>query len=421
MTVATAGVLAVGAVAGCGSSDSDTTSTAAPAATGTAAAATTAKLSGPSIKVYSVAPVESPLASDPEIFAGAKAAVRALNARGGIGGHEVELVTCDTKSDPNEEAGCARNAVKDGAIAVVGGLTPLNGQTFTDTLSAGSVANVADVAVSPAEFSQPINFPIDPAGLNYVGCGALGAKAAKTDSVTLVSLNLAVSKAVSGLIALGAKVAGTPVKGPITFPPSQADLSPIVQQVSNGDPGIVSLGMTAQGVGQFIDAANSQGKDWPMCTAAGTLSGKMLSAVGAQDMYGATGFPPLSDAGTNPQLKRFVDEMAAEKADGDDAADTSPQAYNEASLRAWLGVQVVADVAKGIKGDVTPKSFLAAINQATVDTGVVPPLNFATPQPVKGYERMFNPMVSLTKWNPDQKGFETIDGLDAFNALDALK
>jgi len=113
--------------------------------------------------------------------------------------------------------------------------------------------------------------------------------------------------------------------------------------------------------------------------------------------------------------------MEAEKADGDDAADTSPEGYNEASLRAWLGVQVVADVADGIKGAVTPKSFLEAINEATVDTGVVPPMDFAKPQPVKGYERMFNPMVELTKWNPDNASLESIEGLEAFNTLDALQ
>jgi ABC-type branched-subunit amino acid transport system substrate-binding protein len=415
VAVAAAGMIAVGAGAGCGSSDSDTTSSS--ASTGS----TTAKPSGPPLKIYSVAPVDSPLASEPEIFAGAKAAVRALNERGGIAGREVELVACNGKSDPNEEVACARNAVSDGAIAVVGALTPMNGQGFTDTLSDGGVANVADVAISPAEFSQPINFPIDAAGLVYVGCGALGAKASDTSNVTLLSLNLAVSKAVAGLMGQGAQVAGVPVKGPITFPPSQGDLSPIVQQVANSDPGIVALGLTPQVIGQFIDAANSQGRDWPMCAASGTMDGKLLSAVSAQNMYGATGFPPLSDAATNPQLKRFREEMEAEKAGGDDAADTSAEGYNEASLRAWLGVQVVADVANGIKGDVTPERFLEAISQATVDTGVVPPLDFAKPQRVKGYERMFNPMVELTKWNADSKSFESIGGLEAFNALDALR
>ncbi len=87
---------------------------------------TTADSAGPAptgdpIKVHVSAPVDSPTASYPNIKAAAEIYESYINDNGGIGGRPLEMTFCDSKADPNEAAACARKAVDDGAIAMVGG------------------------------------------------------------------------------------------------------------------------------------------------------------------------------------------------------------------------------------------------------------------------------------------------------------
>src|SRR4051794_35363601 len=63
-----------------------------------------------------------------------RAAIRALNARGGLAGHSVELDYCNDKGDPNLSAACARKMVSDGVIAMAGG-NNLNGPAITAILA----------------------------------------------------------------------------------------------------------------------------------------------------------------------------------------------------------------------------------------------------------------------------------------------
>ena len=55
---------------------------------------------------------ESPVLSLVDQVDAADAAVVAFNSRGGIGGHCMELTTCDTELDPNGEVECARQLVE---------------------------------------------------------------------------------------------------------------------------------------------------------------------------------------------------------------------------------------------------------------------------------------------------------------------
>src|SRR5262249_12117306 len=46
-----------------------------------------------------------------------------INARGGIAGHPLEVTVCDEQFDPAVAATCARQAVEDGDVSIVGSFT----------------------------------------------------------------------------------------------------------------------------------------------------------------------------------------------------------------------------------------------------------------------------------------------------------
>src|SRR5688500_14202168 len=107
-------VLAVAALlAACG--DDDSTDTAAEADT----PETTASFTGEPVHVGLIVPTETAGANFPEVIAAVEAATMAINERGGIAGHEVEVVYCNEGDDPNQAGECAQQMIDDGVIATV--------------------------------------------------------------------------------------------------------------------------------------------------------------------------------------------------------------------------------------------------------------------------------------------------------------
>jgi branched-chain amino acid transport system substrate-binding protein len=77
--------------------------------------------SGDPLIVWVVSTVDSSVQSYPNIKAAAEIYEKYINDKGGIGGRPLKMTFCDGKTDPNEDAACARKAVAAGAIALVGG------------------------------------------------------------------------------------------------------------------------------------------------------------------------------------------------------------------------------------------------------------------------------------------------------------
>src|SRR5262249_22679142 len=66
--------------------------------------------------------------TNPEAPEGAIAAAKAINAAGGIKGRPIQIIACDTKSDPTTATGCGRRAVSEGVVAIVGSITLFGGR-----------------------------------------------------------------------------------------------------------------------------------------------------------------------------------------------------------------------------------------------------------------------------------------------------
>src|SRR5437764_806935 len=84
--------------------------------------ATAAAAAAPApVKLGLFAATGVPAGVNPQAVAGARAAVRALNAAGGLDGHPVQLVFCNHRNDPNLSLACARKMVAEHVLAMIGG------------------------------------------------------------------------------------------------------------------------------------------------------------------------------------------------------------------------------------------------------------------------------------------------------------
>ena len=154
VVVAMAGVAAISLAAcsstgGSGTSSSTTASSGASAATGTPIA----------LSAFGV--LQSAALSFPELKAGAEAAIKSVNASGGVKGHPLTLDFCNDKGDPTQSAQCARQIVASQAVANVASLT-FGAAQAVPILQAASIADIAPEAIAPIEYTNPDVFLIDP-------------------------------------------------------------------------------------------------------------------------------------------------------------------------------------------------------------------------------------------------------------------
>jgi ABC-type sugar transport system substrate-binding protein len=153
----------------CGSSSQKTAATTQAAATPETSATTTAASTpettpatsaaaptGTPITLMSIYVKSNPAFSQPETFTGAQARVDAINAAGGINGHPVKLIGCDSNLDPNQEKACIDQAISEHVSAIVSSsifFTPLT------TLEAAKIPFIGAQGITPDQLSSTMSYP----------------------------------------------------------------------------------------------------------------------------------------------------------------------------------------------------------------------------------------------------------------------
>src|SRR4029453_8716055 len=89
-----------------------------------------------------------------------KAAAADLNKKGGINGHPIEIEACNDQSDQKAAAACARQAVSDKVVAVLG-LFSLFGDAILPVLESAKIPYVGNTILSASDSSSPMAFPMD--------------------------------------------------------------------------------------------------------------------------------------------------------------------------------------------------------------------------------------------------------------------
>lgn len=88
------------------------------------AALVTAASAADIVKIGVQAPITGKYANEGQsIDNGVKLVVEQVNAKGGLLGKKIEVVTCDDEGTPQKAAICARKLVNEGVMAVIGSYT----------------------------------------------------------------------------------------------------------------------------------------------------------------------------------------------------------------------------------------------------------------------------------------------------------
>lgn len=278
------------------------------------------------VLVYSIASISGQVLSQPEYKTVAEVAVKKINSDGGINGQKVKLVFCDTKLDPNIEAGCVREAIQAKADAMVGGL-----EAYPDTfkqLEAAKIPFIGNVGFTPGAYENPISFPL---GSGPLGIEATIASMVKAGSKKIGIIVIDAPGAIVGsdLLEAAAQSAGVEVTNYVKFPPTTTDFTSYYAKVlENGTDGVALLTST----NPFLIAPKEL-KDQGFTGIASTYDGNLRDTTPGGDTlsqipgYYISGIVPWQSSGENPPALQDAIDTIEKYAPGTEISTTAIQQY----------------------------------------------------------------------------------------------
>ncbi|KAA0942844.1 ABC transporter substrate-binding protein [Streptomyces apricus] len=139
---------------------------------------------GGTVKVMTWAPEGTGTTNKPGMPAMAKAYARWVNKHGGLDGRKLQVLTCNDDNDTVSAANCARRAVEEGVVAVVGSYSQ-HARSFFSPLEAAGIPYLGGYGVTDDEFTSPLSYPVNGGQASLLA--GLGRQLARTcGPVTLV-------------------------------------------------------------------------------------------------------------------------------------------------------------------------------------------------------------------------------------------
>jgi ABC-type branched-subunit amino acid transport system substrate-binding protein len=353
----TAAALAVGALAlaltACGP-ETDTPAASAPA--------------GDSVKLMVFGSFSQPPFPLAQIREAAQAAVSYVNANGGAGGSQIELIECDDNGTPDGAAACGAKAVEEGVAGVVGSFT-LFGDSIVPQLEAGGIPNILNTVVSELEATSEQSFSIMSSGTPLAAALPLLKDQGCTNVILTASDN---PQSRGNLDAYGkpaADAAGISLDF-IGYPANTTDYTTVAQQIADRTNCVIYGGGAADSAA-IITALSQMNGDFvhmPLSTVAfpESVLADLGAATAGVQVPSTYNFPAVGG--------EAVDTAIAEM------KKVNPNiAIDDPALNAYAGVLTFALAADLVEGDITAEAISAVLSDPanTFDTGLYAPTNFA--------------------------------------------
>jgi len=363
---------------GCGGGDSDSTSDE------VVTEESAPELTGEPIKVMTVTTLNAAGPTYQNIANTAKAYESYVNARGGIGGRPIEVIVCDEQFDPAVAATCARQAVEENVVAVVGSFT-FFAESIVPVIEKSSISWFGPCCpITPSELTSKYSFPIGNQPMYAVGAIKHAIEVDKCEKLNAVIID----------------------GGQVFIPPMENAMKAYGKKFGE----IVIISGVAQDYSAEVakatagvDCVATVISETPYITwnTAWTQSGTTARQYGPQgnlNEVSAKGNEESTDgdviAGMYPDIS--TDAWSEFRLALDEAGlDTTTVDYNSlggmGTWAAYVGFKMIAET---ISGEITATSFFeAASNTSSLDLGgMVPVLDFTKEwtDGLAGYNRLFN-------------------------------
>ncbi|MFB9462144.1 ABC transporter substrate-binding protein [Streptomyces cinereospinus] len=302
------------------------------------------------ITVMTWAPQDTNATNKPGMPALALAYARHVNASGGINGRELKVVICNDRNDSVDAARCARRAVEEKVVAVVGSYSQFT-DTFFPILEGAGIPYIGGYGITNAEFTSPLSYPVNGgqpallAGLGRQLAGGCG-------PVALVRPDTIAGDELPHLINSGLEAGGHQDAADLRAAEDATEFSAQSQQAlaqattDAAEPGCVVPALGDR-TNTFMDSFRRARQDYPevrLGTVLGSVDQTVLDATGgASSPYeGAyiTGWYPVETDKRWDGMKRVIREQAF--------TDTRIDPADAGVQTTWIAYTVLAAVVKAL-------------------------------------------------------------------------
>lgn len=369
--------------------DTPTDTTASEPATDTTVAGAAAP-SGEPIKVMTVTTLNAAGPTYKNIANTAEAYEKYINARGGIKGRPLEVTVCDEQFDPAVATTCARQAVDEGMVSVVGSFT-FFAESIVPVIAESNITWFGPCCpITPSELTSKHSFPIGNQPMYAVGAvkRAIDDGCQNINAVIIDGAQIFVPPMENAMKALNKKFGKT-----VILPPTAQDYSAEVAQATDGADCVIGV------------ISETPYITWNTAWTQSGTEARQYGPQGNLNTVSAKGNEESTDgdviAGMYPDISTapWAEYLVALKEGG---YNTDELDYNSlGGMGTWAAYVAFTQVAGNIEGDLTAQSFFdAATKTSKLDlNGMVPVLDFTKEwvDGLKGYQRLFNRSVVFSK------------------------
>jgi ABC-type branched-subunit amino acid transport system substrate-binding protein len=292
-----------------------------------------------------------------------------IDAHGGINGHKLIVKFCDARGTPTAATACARKAVADHAVAVIGSFT-FTGDAIVPTLQAGHTAYFGlCCALSPTEFHSPVSFPTGDQPLYAVG---LVSRAVHDGCKKMVGVIIQGAEIFEPFMTAAAKHLGTSITY-VSLPATAQDYSPQVAQATGGGTDCLLMVVSETPYIGWMGPFSQLGHYVRMYGPQGNLDEKVIAAASPSVTNGDV----IAAMFTSLSLPAWANYRAALK-----QYKADPKQYYDTfgGQGTWAAYMEFTQIVQGMTGAITNTTFLAAASHAKIHLpGIVPDMDLSKP------------------------------------------
>jgi ABC-type branched-subunit amino acid transport system substrate-binding protein len=353
------------------------------------------------ITVMTWAPEKTDSTNKPGMPALATAYARWINAHGGLAGRKLKVLTCNDHNHAVDAAKCARQAVNENVVAVVGSYSQYS-ESFLPPLEGGGIAYIGGYGITNDEFTSPVSYPVN-GGQPVLLAGLGRAMAEQCGPVTLVRPDSIAGDELPQLLDAGLTAGGHGAAADQLAPEDATEYAAQADKAlkqSTGDQTEKGCVVPALGdrTATFMDSFRRTREDYPAvqtATVIGSTDQTVINETGGasspyEGSYIASWYPAATDARWN-QMKKVVNAEAF----GDNRIDPADAGVQTT----WIAFTVFKAVVESLDGEVTSNAVRRAIdNGLKVGTGGLTPTlhwEFSNKLAGVGFPRLVNADMHL--------------------------
>jgi ABC-type branched-subunit amino acid transport system substrate-binding protein len=294
---------------------------------------------------------------------GAEAATEAFNARGGVGGHCMEIQSCDTGLDANGEVSCARELVDAGVVATVHDTTAANPEGVVGVTEPAGLPRIG-IAPGTQELSASNSFPIGggSSGTTFMMAPLL-AQAGHKD-IAVIHVDTPQVQALPGAMADMLEANDAEIVEMIPVPAGTTDYQQFVLAAEDAGADGVMLALGEAEALQVLDAAQQLDSELVFSASLGTFGQSQAEDLGefADNMLFNSEVPPATASLDDwPILADVIIDL---EASGE--PDLERDEIKASAIRSWMSVYALTEAVEqfGDPDDVSREGVTAALEAA---------------------------------------------------------